>query len=330
MGLKTLIVLDTNKVRSTHSGGASYGSFELGAEYNDLKSYIGEKGLSQFVEIAIPSVAIEEVLQQKVEQYSKDIRHIAEIRSRLSELPGVSFSGVTLPTTRFDCKEHLTPRMTDFIQNSELTVIDIEEEKFGHILKEVLRRAIERRPPFRMGKNSADIGFKDVMIWESMLNYCGYNRYDKVILYTGDSGFNEKCIEEFESKVHKELVITPLMESLQAEIEKDYARLIQSKEWRDFVTKDYFKSYFDVELSKLDTVTIGGIERKVMRVTVTNYLDGVEEPEETEETGISIVLVSSLEGTVEVDGSPKQVNIKARTFLDDSKGIQYTEFEVEE
>lgn len=328
MNLKTLIILDTNKVRSTHSGGASYGSFEFGAEYNDLKSYIGEKGLSEFIEIAIPSVAIQELLQQKVEQYSKDIRHIAEIRSRLSELPEVSFSGVTLPTTSFDCKEHLTPRMTDFIQNSELTVIDIKEDKFGHILKEVLRRAIERRPPFKMGKNSADIGFKDVMIWESMLNYGGYDRYDKVILYTGDSGFNEKCIEEFESKVHKELVITPLMARLQAEIEKDYAPLIESKEWRDFVAKDYFKSYFSGELSKLQYVTVNGIECKVIQVTVVNYLDGVEEPD-SEETDASTVLIAILKGTVEIEGAPKEVNIKARTYLDDAKGIQYTEFGVE-
>ena len=326
--MKTLIILDTNKIRSTHSGGASYGSFEFGAEYNDLKSYIREKGLSEFIEIAIPGVAIQELLQQKVEQYSRDVQHISEIQSRLSELPGVSFSGVTLPATGFDCKEHLTPRMTDFIRNSALTVIDIKEQKFGHTLKAVLRRAIERQPPFRIGKNSADIGFKDVMIWESILNY-GYNTYDKVILFTGDSGFNEKCKAEFESKVRKPMVITPLMESLQAEIEKDYAFLIENKEWRDFVATDYFRSYFDGELSKLKYVTVDGIERKVVRVTVVNYLDDVEEPEDSEDTGISIVLVASLKGTVEIDGHPKEVDIRARIFLDDAKDFQYTEFGAE-
>jgi hypothetical protein len=329
VNLKTLIILDTNKIRSMRSGGASYGSFEFGAEYNDLKSFINENGLSEFIEIAIPGIALQELLQQKVEQYLGDMQHISEIQRRLSELPGVSFSGVMLPGTGFDCKGHLTPRMTDFIHNSALTVIDIEEEKFGHTLKEVMRRAVERQPPFRMGRNSADIGFKDVMIWESILNYGGYDRYDKVILFTADSGFNEKCKAEFESKVRKPMVITPLMESLQAEIEKDYAFLIENKEWRDFVATDYFKSYLSGELSTLEYVTVDGIERKVIRVIVTSYLDDVEEPEDSEETGISTVLVASLKVTVEIDGRPKEVVIKARTFLDEARDIQYTEFGAE-
>lgn len=327
--MKTLIILDANKVRSTLAGGAAYGSFEFGAEFSELKSYIEDNGLSEFIKIAIPSVAIEELLQQKVEQYSEDIQGIAKIKNRLSELPGVDFSGVSLPAADFNCKEHLQPRIADFIRNSGLTVIDIEEEKFGHILKDVLRRAIERRPPFTIGKNFKDMGFKDVLIWESILNYGDYNNYDKVILFTDDTGFDERCKTEFESKMKKELVITPLMESLQAEIEYDYASLIQSKEWRDFVAKDYFKSYFSGELSKLEYLTVNGVECKVIQVSVVDYLDSIEQPEDSEETGISIVLVSSLKGTLEIDGSPKEVNIRARTILDDAKDIQYTEFEVE-
>ena len=326
--MKTLIIFDTNKLRATNSGGASYASFEFGSEFNELKSYINDKGLSEFIDTAIPDVAVQELLQQKVEQYSEDIHDITAIRSRLSELPGVDFSGVSLPAKDFDCKEHLNPRMAEFIRTNEFTVMDIEEEKFGHIMKEVLRRAIERRSPFRGSKNSPDIGFKDVMIWESILNYRNYGKYDKVIFFTADSSFDEKCEAEFESKLRKEIVITPLMESLQTEIEKDYASLIQNKEWRDFVATDYFKSYFAGELSKLHYVTVDGIERKVIRVSVVNYLDGVEEAEDNEETDTPIMLVTSLKVTVEIDGAQKEVGIKARTYLDDSiaKGIQFTEF----
>jgi hypothetical protein len=329
--LRTLIIFDTNKVRATNSGGASYGSFEFGSEFKELKSYVKDKGLSEFIDTAIPDVAVQELLQQKVEQYSEDIEDITGIRSRLSELPGVDFSRVSLPAKDFDCKEHLDPKMAEFVRSNEFTVMDIEEEEFGHILKEVMRRAIERRSPFRGSKNSPDIGFKDVMIWESILNYRNYGKYDKVIFFTADSGFDEKCAAEFESKVKKEIVITPLMESLQAEIEKDYASLIHSKEWRDFAATDYFKSYFAGELSKLDYVTVDGIERKVIHVSVVNYLDAVEESDDSEETDTPIILITSLKVTVEIDGAPRGVDFKARTYLDDSiaKGIQYTEFGAE-
>jgi len=327
--LKTLIILDTNKIRSTNLGGASYGSFEFGSEFNSLSSYIKDRGLSEFIKIAIPNVALQELLQQKVEQYSEDIQAISGMKSRLSELPGVDFSRLSLPGTGFDCTEHLKPRMQDFVQSSELAVIDIEEEKSGHILKEVLKRAIERRPPFKKGKKSSDVGFKDVMIWESILHYGSYKDYDKVILFTGDSDFDEKCKLEFESKVKKEIVITPSMDFLRVTIDDDYASLIQSKEWRDFVKTDYFKSYFEAEMSKLEYVTINGMECKVIPAKVVNYLDEVEEPEGGEETEFSIVLLSALKGTVEIDGGEREVDIKARTFLDDAKGIQYTEFGVE-
>lgn len=99
--MKTLIILDTNKVRSTLAGGADYGSFIFGSEFSELKSYIEDNGLSEFVKIAIPNVAIEELLQQKVEQYSEDIQGISKIKNRLSELPGVDFSRVFIACIRF-------------------------------------------------------------------------------------------------------------------------------------------------------------------------------------------------------------------------------------
>jgi hypothetical protein len=329
--MKTLIILDTNKVRSTILGGVAYGSFEFGSEFSSLSSYIKSKGLSEFIKIAIPSVAIQELLQQKVDQYDDDIQAISEIRIRLSGLPGVDFSQLSLPATGFDCKEHLRPRMEGFVQNNELTLINIEEEKFGQILKDVLKRAIEKRPPFRKGRNSTDIGFKDVMIWESILHYGNYDDYDKIILFTGDADFDQKCKAEFELKVNKELAITPSIELLQTKIEGDYTALIQSKKWRDFVETEYFKDYFQGEISKLEYVTINGIENKVIRTTVVKYLDRVEEPGSNEGTDLALVLVGLLKGTVEMDGgkNQKEVNITARTYLDDANELQYTEFGVE-
>ncbi|SRR6266566_3492646 len=324
--MKTLVIFDTNKVRSTLSGSPSYGSFEFGSEFDSLKSYIKDNGLSEFVDLAIPSVAIEEVLQQKIEQFSQDMRSVSQIKSRLSELPGVDFSKVSLPDSSFDCKQHLNPLMASFIRNKEFAVIDIAEDRFGHILKEVLKRAIERRSPFRRGKNSTDMGFKDVLIWESLLNYDNYDRYDKVILFTGDSGFDDDCKIEFESRLKKEILITPSSQFLQSEIEEDYADIIQNKEWRDFVNTDYFRSYFDNELSKLEYVTVSGIEYKVIRASVIGYLDGVEKPDENEETDTATILVASVKGILEMDGDQKEVDIKARTYLDDAKGIQSTEF----
>jgi len=328
--LKTLIILDTNKIRSMNLGGASYGSFEFGSEFDSLSSYVREKGLSEFIEIAVPNVALEELLQQKAEQYSEDIETIAGISNRLSELPGVDLSQVSLPAKSFDPKEHLEPRMRDFVKRSELTVIDLEEEKLGPILKEVLKRAIERRPPFRRGAKSKDMGFKDVMIWESILHFDGCRKSDKVMLLTTDSDFNEKCKQEFESKVKREILITPSVDFVLATIDADYAFVIQNKKWIDFVKADYFKSYFDGKLSKLEYLTVSGVERKVVHVSLVNPLDAVEELESEEGSEAATVLVASLKATVDIDGHATDVNVRARTYVDDAMGIDDTDFDVTE
>jgi len=319
--LRTLIILDTNQVRSL-----SYGSFKFGSEFKAIRAIIEANELSEFIDLAVPEAVMQEVLHQKAKQYSDDAQDIIEIRNRLSELPGVDFSQVSLPDISFSCKEHLKSSIPAFIQSNGIRVIEIKEEKSGHILKELLRRALEERPPFR--KNS-DRGFKDVMIWESILNYGGYDNYDKVILLTGDRYFNEACEAEFKSKVKKKIATISSVELLQDEIEKDYSSEIQNKKWRGFTANDYFKNRLLDEASKLKYITIDAIDRKVTQVTVVNYFDNFEELEDSEESGTPIALVSSLSGTVEIEGTPTEVKIKARTFLDDTDGMQYTEFGVE-
>ena len=41
--MKTLIILDTNKIRSMSLGGASYGSFEFGSEFDSLNTLVADE-----------------------------------------------------------------------------------------------------------------------------------------------------------------------------------------------------------------------------------------------------------------------------------------------
>ena len=53
---RTLIVFDTNKLRSVIKGGPSYGSFEFSKEFGQISDFIKEVKLADFVNIAIPRI----------------------------------------------------------------------------------------------------------------------------------------------------------------------------------------------------------------------------------------------------------------------------------
>lgn len=323
---KTLIVFDTSKLRATIRGGPSYGSFEFSKEFKELQSSIVQKGLSNYIDIGVSRLVLEELQNQKIEQYTEDIKNISDIRIRLSELPGVDFTLLRLPDTTFDCQKHLNPLLKNFIWDNRIIIIDTPDDKSGYLFKEIIKRAVEKTPPFRKGKS--DAGFKDTVSWMSLLNYENLDNYDKVIFVSKDSDFNEKCKFEFEEKIKKHICISTSVNFVISEIEEDYKHFIEKKEVIDFANTDYFKDHISKFLFELDKIPIESNEYTLEKTRVVNYSESIEDLEE-DETDIATIIVSSVKGTVKIDNIEKDMAIRVKTYLDDTKGILDTDFEVD-
>jgi hypothetical protein len=82
--LKTLIVFDTNSLRSTDAGEVAYSFFAFGRPFQVIEEFILEKNLSEDINIAIPTWAIEELKDQKQRQYKTDIVEFKKLAKRLS------------------------------------------------------------------------------------------------------------------------------------------------------------------------------------------------------------------------------------------------------
>ena len=63
--------------------------------------------------------------------------------------------------------------------------------------KGIVKRAFDKAPPFGGKEKNSDKGFKDALIWESILEFVLLHRQADIIFYTKDNGFKEKLIEEF-------------------------------------------------------------------------------------------------------------------------------------
>ena len=74
----------------------------------------------------------------------------------------------------------------------------------------VLDRALLKRPPFTAAENASDKGFKDTLIWFSLLKYFSASEEEEVIFLTNDNGFRknmDKLCKEFQDHTGKKIYI---------------------------------------------------------------------------------------------------------------------------
>lgn len=70
----------------------------------------------------------------------------------------------------------------------------------------IVRRAFDKMPPFGGKEKNSDKGFKDVLIWESILEFTLLHQNANILFYTKDNGFKETLVDEFK-KVHPQASI---------------------------------------------------------------------------------------------------------------------------
>ncbi|MFA5117878.1 MAG: PIN domain-containing protein [Candidatus Omnitrophota bacterium] len=321
---KTLIVFDTNRLRQVISDGPAYHTFSFGAEFERLKNFLSDNGLDVAVSLATTRMTLSELLKQKTEQFKADKGDLKAIVERMSALPGVNFGTVQLTDAGFDCHSHLSPKVEEFLRLSNVLLIDLPEGKYAAVLKRMLERSINKRTPFVR----TDSGFKDVIIWESLLHYDRLAEYDKVYLVSNDGGFDDCCKTEFEVEKRKTIIITSSVQMLIENLEDDYENEIEVHKHAQFAGTDYFKDHINGIVSGLTSLTIDGVDCGVRDIRIGSYLDSVQYPLE-EDTGISVILVSIAQGKALIDREEKTVNIKIKTSLDEAQGIQNTDMEID-
>lgn len=83
-------------------------------------------------------------------------------------------------------------------------------------LKSIVERALAKRAPFEGKGKASDKGFKDALIWETLLQYKHDNKADEIVLITKDSRLSDASIsDEFEKEFGQAITICSDPESFQ-------------------------------------------------------------------------------------------------------------------
>ncbi|GIQ70505.1 hypothetical protein DUZ99_09995 [Xylanibacillus composti] len=149
------------------------------------------------VELLVPKIVLNELVQQQSKSYYRKINDLLEYKFHSFEI---------IKDTNYD--NYLRDLFNAYLQsykfNTEIKVLsypDIPIEK-------LINRAIKQYPPFLGKDKETDKGFKDVILWENILEYKRLFPEQTLILFSGDKIFeSDYLFKEYRDLFGEELVI---------------------------------------------------------------------------------------------------------------------------
>jgi len=324
--IRTLIILDTNVLRSTKEREVAYGTFEFGLPYTKIESFVLNNGLSDLVEIAVPRVVVDELKKQKTNSYHSDVKKLTKIHSRLSKMPNLNGTDMKLLETGFDYSGYVEQLAEKYISEKKVRIIEIPKgEQLEGFFHRILERALTTTSPFKPSHNYSDAGFKDALIWECILNYGDIREFHKVILATRDTGFDEECIKEFENATQVGFSILPSEDLVTNELSSTYEGIIRNKDLYDYAKTDYFTSYLGGQFAGQKFVVIEDQKFPISRWEILNPCTNIEDlqnmgEEDQQDTGGRVV-TSQVKVTFKKEGTDSEIGVDFRTLVDEERNL---------
>lgn len=163
----------------------NYGEIDLNNKVFELFKFIQRNNLSDSIIVAIPDIVIKEIIfQQKNKYYA-----LLELMNYAKTLPESH-----IEVNHINYEKYLKDIFEEFILSNNISVIPIPS---SNVVEKLLQRIYGENPaPFIVSNTASDRGFKDALIWESILHY-DYTKYDNVYFQCKDSGFTKMCEIEF-------------------------------------------------------------------------------------------------------------------------------------
>ena len=177
------VVLDTNLLKS---GSTDFTVVHFVNKLNDIIGEIESNDLYDKVQILIPQIVLDELFEHQKKAYS----------DKLASIRSCKFHD-------FDVIPH--PNYEQWLHDKYIVVINelaVRDAKClvipypdNDILHNIIRRAVAKKAPFEGKEKESDKGFKDVILWESVLKYKRSHITDTIILCSKDARICDNSLE---------------------------------------------------------------------------------------------------------------------------------------
>lgn len=329
--IKTLIVFDTNSLRSTDAGEVVYSSFSFGKAYDVINGFIVDNVLQDDVFVAVSALVIDEIKFQMERSYKTDLQRLGDTKKRMNGLPHVTAELIGIPDNEFNCSEYVELKAKDYLENNKhVKLLNFSDDQSEQILKSLITRAHKTKPPFFKTSKNSDAGFKDSVIWETLLNYKEIEKYNKIILVTKDEGF-KGCEIEFASRWNRHFKIIAAPEAVNTELGIDYNNYIKERAIYDFAQTDYFKDYLFDGLKTKTEICFDESNFIIENFEIQDTCTNVERMPPDEDLEENVIVHSSIKVFFTAIAEKKEQIVIAKTTLadDETKEILELIFEPE-
>lgn len=265
------VIFDTNALYHTYDKKADFSSFSFNSTYENVIGFINQLDIYERVIIIIPTVVWEEMERQIIQAHKSKIKELREKASKY-HFPEIVFNDkgdMNYP----DFIHPIIVKYRNSLSSNINTVIELpvaSEVRYHSIVK----RAFEKRPPFEGKDKKSDKGFKDALLWESILEFASQHDTAKFIYYSQDNAFGHELEDEFkESFNNADLVICSTENAVKQHLESwakeidiysftpienyvEYKDVIDWLQSGDFLIQVIDRDYGLVEKSRLITSSV--------------------------------------------------------------------------
>lgn len=188
------LVFDTNTLFQRYDKMADFTSFSFNATFENVTAMVNQLDIYDNVKLAIPEVVWNEMTKQIIDAH--DLK-IADYQNRIKNWKFPEYKTTQIKID--DYSKYIGEKIAEYksaIASGINTIVELptpQEKCFERIVK----RAFDKAPPFGGKEKNSDKGFKDVLIWESILELAEKHPTANIIFYTNDKGFKDVLIEEF-------------------------------------------------------------------------------------------------------------------------------------
>ena len=194
------LIFDTNVLFQAYERKADFTSFSFNSTYENIIDMINQLDIYSQVILVIPSVVWRELEKQIIEKHDE---LLLTYRSTITNKVFPEYSIKENP--QMDYPEYIKTKIKEYkddIQQGMSEVIEIQNASNSRF-RSIIDRAFGKRPPFEGKDKKSDKGFKDALLWESILEFALNQPKSEIIYYSKDNAFGEFLIQEFSEVVDK-------------------------------------------------------------------------------------------------------------------------------
>lgn len=188
------VIFDTNTLYHSYDKRANFLAFSFNSTFENVIGFINQLDIYEHVVAVVPTVVWNEMEQQILEAHKTKIQEFRDKSEKLcfpeiivedkGDMDYLTFIHPIIEKYRTDLSSDI---------NKVIEIPVASEARYNSIVT----RAFEKRPPFEGKEKKSDKGFKDALLWESILEFATQHDTANFIYYSKDNAFGKVLEDEF-------------------------------------------------------------------------------------------------------------------------------------